>query len=84
MGGKQVRDEQAMGRQWAAHRGAPDAACSWRGFLATFTGQVVLLFGFVHSHRAPLQMYWVDTAKGHNGPRAISTIMKRELIVLCS
>ena len=44
------------------------------GYLTTFMGTVcvVLLLGLVFSRRAPLQMYLFGTAKGHNGPRAIS------------
>ena len=45
---------------------------------------VVLLFGFVLSHPAPLWMYLLGTAKGHDWVRAISKIMKWVRIVLCS
>ena len=44
----------------------------------------MLSFGSVLSCRAPLRMYFFGTAKGHNGPRAISKIMKWMPIVVCS
>ena len=44
---------------------------------------VVLPFRLVFSHRAPLQTYSFETPKGHDGPRAISEIMKWVPIVLC-
>ena len=45
---------------------------------------VVLSSGFVLSCRASVQMYFFGTTEGHNGPRAISKIMKWVPTVLCS
>ena len=53
-------------------------------FGAIYGKGVVLLFGFVLSWRARPWVYLFGTAKGHNGPRAISKIMNRVSIVLCS
>ena len=45
---------------------------------------VVLSVGFALPRRALRRMYWLGTAKGCNGPRAISKAVKWVPIVLCS
>ena len=42
----------------------------------------MLPFGFVLSRRAPLQMHLFGSAEGHNGPRAMSKIMKWVLLIV--
>ena len=62
--------------------GVPDAARA-RLFGDLHGKGVVLSSGFVLSRQAPLRMHLFGTAEGHNGPRAISKIMKWLPIVMC-
>ena len=65
-------------------RGAPDAAHTQRGCLATSTGIVLCCVVGLSSRAGPLlRMYLFGTAKGRHGPRGISKIVKRVPIVLC-
>ena len=56
-------------------------ACARQGCLATSMGQVLCRHLDLAS-RAPFRMHLFGTAKGRNGPRAISRIMKWVPIVL--
>ena len=64
--------------------GALDGARAVRLFGGICGKSVVLSVGFVLLCRVPLRTYLFGTAKGHNGPRATSKIVKWVPMVLCA